>query len=160
MQSTLQTQSTGWLFTTALNIADRHYCELQWQKLPSVVIDVCPGYQRDIHVDMGLEALIELTGSVKNACAIDRPPAKITWDFADAAAIPSPIVAPNPVRLANRTLAFVSTILQRQWCPPLQLQRKSLQRPKLLRMWHRPLKLELMDLASFREQPGRIAPLD
>jgi hypothetical protein len=100
------------------------------KKLPLVVMDVCPGCQSDNHVDMGLEALIELTGSVKNACAIDRPPAKITWDFTDAAAISLPIVVPNHVRLANRTQAFVSTIFTKTMVFPVTASKKVFAAPK------------------------------
>jgi hypothetical protein len=131
VQSTLQTQSTGWLFTTALNIAERPSLPTTTaKKLPLVVMDVCPGCQSDNHVDMGLEALIELTGSVKNACAIDRPPAKITWDFTDAAAISLPIVVPNHVRLANRTQAFVSTIFTKTMVFPVTASKKVFAAPK------------------------------
>jgi hypothetical protein len=46
-----------------------------------VVMDVCPGCQSDNHVDMGLEALIELGGSPEAACAINRPQMEISWSF-------------------------------------------------------------------------------
>lgn len=47
------------------------------------VMDSCPKCEKDDHVDMGLEALVELTGSVERACAIDCLPAKVEWKFAD-----------------------------------------------------------------------------
>lgn len=45
-----------------------------------IVMDECPGCT-DGHLDMGLEALIELTGSMENACAINQMPVQITWQF-------------------------------------------------------------------------------
>lgn len=44
------------------------------------VMDTCPGCT-DGHIDMGLDALVELTGSVGAACAIDRELPKIEWEF-------------------------------------------------------------------------------
>jgi hypothetical protein len=44
------------------------------------VMDTCPGCT-DGHIDMGLDALIELTGSIGAACAIDRELPKIEWSF-------------------------------------------------------------------------------
>jgi len=45
------------------------------------VQDSCPGCEGDNHVDMGLEALIELTGSKEEACAINTVLPQITWEF-------------------------------------------------------------------------------
>jgi hypothetical protein len=43
------------------------------------VMDECPGCGEDNHVDMGLDALIELTGSKESACAIGTTQPIITW---------------------------------------------------------------------------------
>jgi len=43
------------------------------------VMDDCPACALDNHVDMSLEALIELTGSKDNACAINTVLPMITW---------------------------------------------------------------------------------
>jgi len=43
------------------------------------VMDECPACAIDNHVDMSLEALIELTGSKENACAINTVLPMITW---------------------------------------------------------------------------------
>lgn len=45
------------------------------------VMDTCPACQSDNHLDMGLEALIELTGSATAACAINQPLPQISWQF-------------------------------------------------------------------------------
>jgi len=45
------------------------------------VMDSCPACSTDNHVDMGLEALIELTGSKENACAIHKGLPNIRWRF-------------------------------------------------------------------------------
>ena len=45
------------------------------------VMDSCPACESDNHVDMGLDALIELTGSKEEACAISLPQPKISWGF-------------------------------------------------------------------------------
>ncbi|KAI8903975.1 hypothetical protein EDD86DRAFT_249865 [Gorgonomyces haynaldii] len=45
------------------------------------VMDECPGCAKDNHLDMSLEALIELTGSKEIACAINRMPPMINWNF-------------------------------------------------------------------------------
>jgi hypothetical protein len=46
-----------------------------------IVKDSCPACEVDNHLDMGLEALIELTGSKENACAIGQLLPEITWSF-------------------------------------------------------------------------------
>lgn len=51
------------------------------KKMVLTVADECPGCAADNHVDMGLEALIELTGSAEAACAINRLPVKVSWSF-------------------------------------------------------------------------------
>lgn len=43
------------------------------------VMDECPACREDNHVDMSLDALIELTGSKEAACSINRPMPIITW---------------------------------------------------------------------------------
>lgn len=43
------------------------------------VMDECPACQTDNHVDMSLDALIELTGSKELACSINNPLPMITW---------------------------------------------------------------------------------
>jgi hypothetical protein len=42
-------------------------------------MDECPACKEYNHVDMSLDALIELTGSKENACAINRGLPMITW---------------------------------------------------------------------------------
>ena len=44
------------------------------------VMDKCPGCGNS-KIDMSLEALIELTGSIEIACSINRPQPQITWEF-------------------------------------------------------------------------------
>jgi hypothetical protein len=46
-----------------------------------VVMDSCPGCEMDNHLDMSLEALVELTGSKEHACSIGRSLPIITWYF-------------------------------------------------------------------------------
>jgi hypothetical protein len=53
----------------------------QGKTMKLMVMDQCPGCG-DGHVDMGLDALIELTGSAEAACAIDRPPVQVEWSYA------------------------------------------------------------------------------
>jgi hypothetical protein len=43
------------------------------------VMDECPACSGDNHVDMSLDALIELTGSKEEACSINLPLPMITW---------------------------------------------------------------------------------
>jgi hypothetical protein len=45
------------------------------------VYDECPACSKDNHLDMSLEALVELTGSVENACAVHKPLPRISWRF-------------------------------------------------------------------------------
>jgi hypothetical protein len=45
------------------------------------VMDNCPACASDNHVDMSLDALIELTGSKENACAINKGLPNISWRF-------------------------------------------------------------------------------
>lgn len=45
------------------------------------VMDECPGCGSDNHLDMSLEALVELTGSVEAACAINTVQPRLTWSF-------------------------------------------------------------------------------
>jgi hypothetical protein len=47
------------------------------------VMDCCVACEEDGHVDMGLEALIELSGSKEVACAIGMSPTKVNWIFTD-----------------------------------------------------------------------------
>lgn len=44
------------------------------------VMDECPGCGNS-KIDMSLEALVELTGSIDIACSINRPQPQITWEF-------------------------------------------------------------------------------
>ena len=44
------------------------------------VMDQCPGCGTS-KIDMGLEALVELTGSIDIACSINRPQPLISWEF-------------------------------------------------------------------------------
>jgi hypothetical protein len=36
------------------------------------IMDECPSCYKDNHIDMSLDALVELTGSKENACAIHK----------------------------------------------------------------------------------------
>lgn len=54
------------------------------------VMDECPGCAGDNHLDMSLEALIELTGSAAVACAIGLPPPIITWEFSGSQPVQQP----------------------------------------------------------------------
>ena len=53
-------------------------------------MDRCVGCEADGHVDMSIDALVELTGSVGVACAINLPSAQITWKFGSLAQIATP----------------------------------------------------------------------
>jgi hypothetical protein len=46
-----------------------------------IVMDECPGCGSDNHLDMSLDALIELTGSVESACAINTVQPRLIWSF-------------------------------------------------------------------------------
>jgi hypothetical protein len=45
------------------------------------VMDTCNACEVDNHLDMGLEALIELTGSSTTACAVNQPLPRVSWYF-------------------------------------------------------------------------------
>lgn len=45
------------------------------------VMDTCNACEIDNHLDMGLEALIELTGSSATACAVNLPLPRVSWAF-------------------------------------------------------------------------------
>jgi hypothetical protein len=67
------------------------------------VMDECPACAVDNHVDMSLDALIELTGSVEAACSINRLPPQVTWKFGDDISSPSrPSPSPQPSRIFTR----------------------------------------------------------
>lgn len=54
----------------------------QGNSLDLTVMDECPGCGADNHkIDVGLESLIELTGSKEVACSIGRLQPEVTWDF-------------------------------------------------------------------------------
>jgi hypothetical protein len=66
------------------------------------VMDECPGCGSDNHLDMSLDALIELTGSVESACAINTVQPKLTWSFGDGDNTknkPKPNPTPKPVEI-------------------------------------------------------------
>jgi Zn ribbon nucleic-acid-binding protein len=44
-------------------------------------MEECPACNKDNNLDMSLEALVELTGSIENACAINKPLPIISWSF-------------------------------------------------------------------------------
>ena len=69
-----------------------------------MVMDVCIGCKEDNHVDFGLEALIELTGSPEVACAINLPMPQITWKFKNTAYVPpsASVVAKAVVDVATQ----------------------------------------------------------
>jgi hypothetical protein len=54
---------------------NNNYLDLQ-------VMDECPACHLDNHVDMSLDALIELTGTKELACAIHTIQPNIFWKFA------------------------------------------------------------------------------
>jgi hypothetical protein len=65
-------------------------------------MDECPGCGSDNHLDMSLDALIELTGSVESACAINTVQPKLTWSFGDGDNTknkPKPNPTPKPVEI-------------------------------------------------------------
>ena len=45
------------------------------------IMDECPGCYKDNHLDMSLDALVQLTGSKENTCAIHKPSPRISWKF-------------------------------------------------------------------------------
>ena len=45
------------------------------------IMDECPGCYKDNHIDMSLDALVELTGSKEKACAINTGLPQISWTF-------------------------------------------------------------------------------
>jgi hypothetical protein len=53
----------------------------QGRSIVLTVKDSCPGCAQSNHLDMGLDALIELTGSREAACAIDTVIPQVTWYF-------------------------------------------------------------------------------
>ena len=50
-------------------------------KIKLKVMDECPACHIDNHIDMSLDALVELTGSKEKACVINTIPPKISWYF-------------------------------------------------------------------------------
>jgi len=50
-------------------------------KIKLKVMDECPACYIDNHVDMSLDALVELTGSKEKACAINTILPRISWYF-------------------------------------------------------------------------------
>jgi hypothetical protein len=60
------------------------------------VMDECPACAVDNHVDMSLDALVELTGSVNAACAINTLQPQVTWRFGGSSQ--SPPSPPSPPR--------------------------------------------------------------
>lgn len=51
-------------------------------KIKLKVMDECPACHIDNHIDMSLDALVELTGSKEKACVINTISPKISWYFA------------------------------------------------------------------------------
>ena len=69
------------------------------------VQDSCPGCSGDNHVDMGIEALVELTGSPEAACAIDRAPVQVQWRFGSEREYSPQPQEQNPVFSPNSNAA-------------------------------------------------------
>jgi hypothetical protein len=67
------------------------------------VMDECPGCGSDNHLDMSLEALVELTGSVESACAINTVQPRLTWSFGGNNILPKPEAKPNPTFINEPT---------------------------------------------------------
>lgn len=92
------------------------------------VMDECPGCGSDNHLDMSLEALVELTGSVESACAINTVQPRLTWSFGGNNILPKPnpestiINEPTPSRRRTRTRkVFVSTTTSSQLSKPTRV---------------------------------------
>lgn len=66
------------------------------KSLVLTVMDECPACGSDNHVDMSLDALIELTGSVNAACAINTLQPQITWGFGGSLQRPQPSSTTKP----------------------------------------------------------------
>lgn len=74
-------------YWVAINDA-KEYCgkqirvNYQGNSLDLTVMDECPGCGADnSKIDVGLEALVELTMSKEVACSIGRTQPEVTWDF-------------------------------------------------------------------------------
>lgn len=74
-------------YWVAINDA-KEYCgkqirvNYQGNSLDLTVMDECPGCGADnTKIDVGLESLIQLTGSKEVACSIGRLQPEVTWDF-------------------------------------------------------------------------------
>lgn len=73
------------------------------------VMDECPACAVDNHVDMSLDALVELTGSVNAACAINTLQPQVTWRFGGSSP-PSPPRQLPPRQLPPQPSRVVSGI--------------------------------------------------
>jgi hypothetical protein len=91
----------------------------QGRSINLVVMDECPGCHGDNHVDMSLDALIELTGSVEAACAIHRMPARVSWRFGGGQPAARQIVdQPAPQPAAQHFVAPAAPQPATQSAPP------------------------------------------
>lgn len=82
-------------YDAASHCGDTITMTYQGKSIQLVVMDQCPGCG-DGHVDMGLDALIELTGSAEVACAINLPLAQVEWSYGGSA--PSSPQAPETAK--------------------------------------------------------------
>jgi hypothetical protein len=67
-------------FDAELHCGENISVEYNGASMTLVVMDRCPGCS-DGHIDMGLDALVELTGSKEIACAIGLPLVKVNWEY-------------------------------------------------------------------------------
>jgi hypothetical protein len=85
------------------------------KSLDLVIQDSCPGCEITNGVDMSLDALIELTGSSEEACAINTIPPVISWTFKDKKQITnqfgstsSPVIGSSPNTNSNSDTNTIS----------------------------------------------------
>jgi hypothetical protein len=89
-------------YDAASHCGDTITMTYQGKSIQLVVMDQCPGCG-DGHVDMGLDALIELTGSAEVACAINLPLAQVEWSYGGSA--PSTPVVSSSAEASQPTLS-------------------------------------------------------
>jgi membrane peptidoglycan carboxypeptidase len=127
------------------------------------VMDKCPGCGRDNHLDLGIEALIELTGSANVACAINLPPSVITWEFTNqlpSQPKPEQLPQPKPEQLPQPQLPQQPSPEQPSQAKPEQLpqpqlpQQPSPEQPSQAKPGQQPPKPELPSQPKPEQQPS------
>jgi hypothetical protein len=76
------------------------------------VMDECPGCGSNNHLDMSLEALVELTGSVESACAINTVQPRLTWSFGGNNIVPKLEFTINSSRRTRKVVVSTTTSSQ------------------------------------------------